>query len=252
MAYQTVVALLDAYESALSNRFDVNPGSGSYDLASQEDAAGSIFASLLPMLLMMFLFAGCMSVAPESIAGEKERGTIATLLITPLKRSHLALGKICALSIVALLAGTSSTIGTLLSLPQLMQMGGGITVPYGPVHYLALALIILSSVLLIVAVISIISAFAKSIKEAQSYITPLMIIVTLLGVSAMFGGGAQDGIGFYLIPFYNSVKAMVGVFTFQLNAAHLAVTVCANLVYTGLGVFLLTRMFNNEKIMFQR
>lgn len=250
-AYTTMLTLLDTYESALANKFDVNPGGG-YDLATEEDTAGSIFASMLPMLLMMFLFSGCMSVAPESIAGEKERGTIATLLITPLKRSHLALGKICALSIVALLSGASSTLGTLLSLPKLMQLDGDIAVPYGPVHYLALALIILSTVLLIVAAISIISAFAKSIKEAQGYITPLMIVVTLLGVTAMFGGGAQENILFYVIPFYNTVQAMVGIFAFQLNAAHLAVTVCANLVYTGLGVFLLTRMFNSEKVMFQR
>lgn len=70
-----------------------------------------IFSSMLPMLLMIFLFTGCMSVAPESIAGEKERGTIATLLVTPVKRSHIAIGKIIALSIIALLSGISSTLG---------------------------------------------------------------------------------------------------------------------------------------------
>lgn len=251
-AYSTTFALLDAYESTLANKFDVNPGPTGYDLATEEDAVGSIFASMLPMLLMMFLFAGCMSVAPESIAGEKERGTIATLLITPLRRSHLALGKICALSIIALLAGASSTIGTLLSLPQLMQMDGGLTVPYSAIHYLALALIILSTVLLIVAAISIISAFAKSTKEAQTYITPLMIMVTLIGITAMFGNGPQQSLPLYFIPFYNTVQAMTGVFSFQMDAAKLAVTVVSNLVYTGIGVFLLTRMFNSEKVMFQR
>lgn len=251
-AYSTMFALLDTYESSLANKFDVNPGPAGYDLATEEDAVGSVFASMLPMLLMIFLFSGCMSVAPESIAGEKERGTIATLLITPLKRSHLALGKICALSIIALLAGASSTIGTLLSLPQLIQMDGSLTVPYGTAHYLALALIILSTVLLIVAVISIISAFAKSTKEAQTYITPLMIVVTLIGITAMFGNGPQPSLPLYFVPFYNTVQAMTGVFSFQIDGAKLAVTVVSNLVYTGVGVFLLTRMFNNEKVMFQR
>ena len=251
-AYSTLYALLDSYESSLANKFDINPGPAGYDLATEEDAAGSIFASMLPMLLMMFLFSGCMSVAPESIAGEKERGTIATLLITPLKRSHLALGKICALSVIALLAGASSTIGTLLSLPQLMQMDGGITVPYSMAHYLMLALIILSTVLLIVAAISIISAFARSTKEAQTYITPLMIIVTLVGITAMFGNGPQQSLPLYFVPFYNTVQAMTGIFSFQMDGAKLAVTVISNLVYTGVGVFLLTRMFNSEKIMFQR
>lgn len=251
-AYSTMFSLLDTYESALANRFDVNPGEGGYDLATDEDTAGTFFASMLPMLLMMFLFSGCMSVAPESIAGEKERGTIATLLITPLKRSHLALGKICALSIIALLAGASSTIGTLLSLPKLMQMGGEFTVPYDINHYLSLTVVILSTVLLIVAVISIISAYSKSIKEAQTYITPLMILVTLIGITAMFGNGPQQSLPLYFVPFYNTVQAMTGIFSFQLDAAKLAVTVVSNLVYTGAGVFVLTRMFNSEKVMFQK
>lgn len=250
-AYSTMFSLLDSYESALTNRFDVNPGTG-YDLATKEDTAGTIFASMLPMLLMMFLFSGCMSVAPESIAGEKERGTIATLLITPLKRSHLALGKICALSVVALLAGASSTLGTLLSLPKLMQMGGELTVPYDIRHYLSLTVVILSTVLLIVAVISIISAYANSIKEAQTYITPLMILVTLIGITAMFGSGPQQSLPLYFVPFYNTVQAMTGIFSFQQDAVKLAVTVVSNLVYTGAGVFVLTRMFNSEKVMFQK
>ncbi|MGN0984934.1 MAG: ABC transporter permease [Candidatus Enterenecus sp.] len=251
-AYQIMSALLDSYESALANKFDVNPGGEGYDLATEEDTAGTLFASMLPMLLMMFLFSGCMSVAPESIAGEKERGTIATLLVTPLKRSHLALGKICALSIIALLAGASSTIGTLASLPKLMALGGDITVPYGPAHYLALTVIILSTVLLIVAAISVVSAFAKSIKEAQTYITPLMIVSTLVGVTAMFGGGPQERLPMYLIPIYNSVQAMVGIFSFQMVPARLILTILSNLAFTGAGVFLLTRMFRSEKIMFQR
>lgn len=251
-ARETVCALLDGYESALANKFDVNPGGAGYDLATKEDTAGTVFASMMPMLLMMFLFSGCMSVAPESIAGEKERGTIATLLITPLKRSHLALGKICALSIIALLAGASSTVGTLASLPKLMSLGDEISVPYGLTHYLALTVIILSTVLLIVAAISVVSAFAKSIKEAQTYITPLMIVSTLVGVTAMFGSGPQAALPMYLIPIYNSVQAMVGIFSFQMVPARLILTVVSNLVLTGAGVFLLTRMFNSEKIMFQR
>jgi len=251
-AYTVMTGLLEAYEAQLANRFDVNGGEEGYDLATREDAAGTYYSMLLPMLLMMFLYSGCSAVAPESIAGEKERGTIATLLVTPLKRSHLALGKICALSIIALLAGISSAAGTLLSLPKLIQLGGQVSVPYHIGHYLALTVTILSTVLLIVAAVSIISAFAKSTKEAQTYITPLMILVTLVGVTAMFGGGPQQTVSFYLIPFYNTVQVMTGIFSFQMNSAALALTTVSNLVYTGLGVFVLTRMFNSEKLMFQR
>ena len=251
-AYEMMSALLEGYESSLANKFDVNPGAGSYDLATEADTAGTLMSSMMPMLLMIFLFSGCTSAAPESIAGEKERGTIATLLITPLKRSDLALGKICALSIIALLSGISSTIGTLLCMPTLMQMEGDLGAAYSPVHYLALCLVILSTVLFLVACISLISAFAKTIKEAQTYVTPLMILAMVVGVTAMFGGGANTHLWAYFIPFYSSVQAMVGIFALELNWTYLLITVVSNLAYTAIGVWGLTRMFNSEKIMFQR
>ena len=251
-AYEMMSALLEDANTPLATKYDANPGAGSYDLATEADSAGTLMSSMMPMLLMIFLFSGCMSTAPESIAGEKERGTIATLLITPLKRSDLALGKICALSIIALLSGISSTIGTLLSMPTLMQMEGDLGAAYSPVHYLALCLVILSTVLFLVACISLISAFAKTIKEAQTYVTPLMILAMVVGVTAMFGGGANTHLWAYFIPFYSSVQAMVGIFALELNWTYLLVTVVSNLAYTAIGVWGLTRMFNSEKIMFQR
>lgn len=252
-AYTVVLAALDQYESSLANKFDVNRG-GSFDLATAQDQTSSIFSSMLPMLLMIFLFSGCIAVAPESIAGEKERGTIATMLVTPAKRSSIALGKIIALSIIALLSGISSALGTILSLPRLMGSAGGEMsgAAYGAGDYVLLGVVILSTVLLLVTLISIVSAFAKSTKEAQAYVMPLMILVMLLGVTAMFGGGAKESLVFYLIPLYNSVQCMVSIFSFEMVPAHILAAVAANLVYTGLGIFLLAKMFNSERIVFSK
>ena len=212
-AYGTMVSLLDAYESTLANKFDINREIADPDLATEEDASANFISSLMPMLLIMFLYSGCISIAPESIAGEKERGTIGTLLVSPLKRSQLAVGKILSLGVLAFLAGLVSAVATILSLPKLMGMDGGINVNiYGVKDYIFLALVILSTILLLVAVISIISAFAKTVKEASTAVVPLMIVVMLVGVTAMFGGGAQTGQLYYLIPIYNSVQSMSGVY----------------------------------------
>ena len=146
-----------------------NAGGEGYDLATAEDTAGSFFAMMMPLLLMMFLYSGCAAVAPESIAGEKERGTIATMLITPIRRSDIAMGKILALAIIAMISAASSTIGAVLSLPKIM---GGVTDEvnasiYGVKEYLLLSAVILSTVLVLVTAISVISAYAKTIKEAS-------------------------------------------------------------------------------------
>ena len=253
--YGMFIEMMDSYEAAMTNKFDTNADeSVQYDLASESDAAASIFSSMLPMLLLMFVFSACMAVGPESISGEKERGTIATMLVTPAKRSHIALGKIMALSIIALLSGLSSTIGTMLSLPKIANVGESDikTNVYGVSDYLLLAVVILAAVLLIVTLISIISAFAKSTKEANTYITPLMIVVMLVGLSGMFIDGTKTELYYYVIPIYNSVQAMTGIFSLDIMPSGMIVSVISNIIYTGIGVFILTRMFNNEKIMFNK
>ena len=252
--YQTVVALLDAYEAGMVNKFDVNAGGESYDLATAQDSMGSLFAMLMPMLLMTFLYSGCAAVAPESIAGEKERGTIATMLITPIRRSDIALGKILALGIISTISAAASAVGSILAMPKLMgaameDMNASI---YGITDYLLLAAVIFSTVLVLVTLISILSAFAKTIKEAQTYAMPVMILVMALGISGMFGGGASSELWAYSIPLYNSVQCMTGVFSFSILPVGVAVTVAANAAVTLLGVFVLAKMFNSEKIIFAR
>lgn len=254
-AYQTAVAVLDTFESQMTNLYDINRPSSAdqtFDLSTDEDMTGMIFSMMMPMLMMMLLFSGCMAVAPESIAGEKERGTIATLLITPTKRSHIAIGKILALSVMALISGTSSTLGTLLSLPKLM--GGAVELDgasYTPADYVMLAAVILSTVLVFITLISIISAYAKSVKEASTYLTPLMILSMLIGLSGMMGEAATER-PLYAIPIYNSVQNMIAIFSFRGDVINVIITVCTNITVTAVGVFVLTRMFNSEKIMFNK
>lgn len=253
-AFTVLTDLFDQYESSMTNKFDVNRGEGGYDMATKEDTAGMVFSSMLPFLLLIFLYSGCIAVAPEAIAGEKERGTIASLLITPAKRSHIALGKIAALSIITLLSGASSALGTILSLPELMgqqgeKLNGAV---YTVSDYLLLSVVIMSTVLVLVTLISIISAFARTIKEAQTYVTPLMIVVMLVGITAMFGGGAKDAIYYYMIPIYNSVQSMIGIFSFEVVPSNILVTAVSNLVVTGVGITVLAKMFNSEYVMFHK
>lgn len=223
------------------------------DLATDADVTGMIFSMIAPMLVLMLLFSGCMSVAPESIAGEKERGTLATMLVTPVRRSHIAAGKIIALSAISLLSGICSFLGIILSLPKLMGAAGNLSVAvYTAGDYLMILGIVLSSVLVMVALVSIVSAFAKSVKEATGMIGPLMILVMLLGVSTMFSSGATGSYLWYLIPLYNSARAMSGIFSFLASPVAVLITIAVNLVVAALLAVLLAKMFDSEKIMFNK
>ncbi len=254
-AYAIANAVLSEYEFAGENKYDINnPASGGkFDLATEKDVTSMIFSMLMPMLMMIFIFTGAMSIAPESIAGEKERGTFATILVTPVSRAGVAIGKIFALSIISVLCGLSSFIGIILSLPKLTGGMEGVNAAlYSVGDYFALFGVVVSTVLLVVAMISVVSAFAKTVKEATAYITPLMIVNVLLSITCMFGEGAPTSVWLYLIPLYNSVQAFNAVFSFTVVALNLAVAMIANLAYTALLVWLLTKMFRSERVMFNR
>ncbi len=239
VAYEIAVALVANYDMT--------------DLADEQSVARTVLSTVVPMVLLMLLFSGCMAVAPESIAGEKERGTIATLLVTPVRRSVIAVGKISALSVIALLSGLSSALGMLLSLPKLAgAAGGGISFSmYGFGDYAAVLGVILSTVLILVAVISIVSAYAKSVKEANGLVVPIMILVMLCGVFSMFAASVAS-IGLYFIPVFNSALVISTVLSGSVSAAGIAITVCVNIAFAALLVFVLTQMFKSERIMFNK
>ena len=255
-AYSMFSEVLSNYETELSNKFDVNADEKiSYDLAAKEDMTGKMFGSMLPMLLMIFIWSGCVAVAPESIAGEKERGTIATLLVTPMSRQALALGKIFALSIIAFLSGVSSFIGTFASLPAMYQeMSGGInTAFYSSKDFAFLFVIIISTTILMVALISVLSAFAKSVKESATIISPLMIVIMVISLLPMFSkGDVETPVTMFIIPLYNSVLCMNEIFKFSYSSISVVISVVANIVFTGILVLVLTKMFDSEKIMFSK
>ncbi len=222
------------------------------DVATEEDLSSMIFSMVGPILVMVMLMTGCVAVAPESIAGEKERGTLATMLVTPVKRSHIAAGKVLALSTISLLSGISSFIGIVLSLPKLMgESGVEISMlSYGIPEYLALLGIVLSTVLVMVALVSILSTFAKSVKEAAGMVSPVMIVVMVVALaSSLIPVG---GWYFCCIPLFNSAMVMNAIFSMALEPLHVLLTVAVNLVAATLLGWFLTKMFDSEKIIFSK
>ena len=223
-----------------------------YDVAD-ESIGSMIWSKILPMLILMMLFSGVMAIAPSAIAGEKERGTIATLLVTPMKRNELAIGKIISLSCIALLSGISSFIGIALSLPNMISAeDANLGFDYTFNDYIALMFIIFSSVLIMASAVSLLSALAKDVKNAGTMITPFMLVVMLCGLMPLMQDGASESITTYCIPFYNSIQAMTAVFAHELNWGFVAITLAANIVFAGVAVWGLTKMFNSEKVMFSK
>jgi len=219
---------------------------GTFD---ERKAFGGIIADMVPMMLLIFLFAGCMTITAEAIAGEKERGTISTLLATPTKRRDIAIGKIVSLSIIAMLSAISSFLGLVLSLPRLMNIS--IQTLFGFGEWALVFMILAATVLFIVGMMAVVSTFAKNMKEATMWISVLMFVG--IGVSLLTQIiGVQTAFYFYLIPMYNTILSLTTIMGYQVIAVNLLVTFVSNIVYTLIIVWVMTKLFNNERVMFAK
>jgi len=260
ISYARITNVINQYrEEIIVNRLSDPSDYMVFDFDSQivtdeQSAAGQGVASILPMLIVIFLFAGAMSIGPDAIAGEKERGTIATLLVTPIKRRDIALGKVFSLAILSLASALSSFVGVLLSLPKLLQLeGSNATMDiYGITDYAAILLVLMSTVLFITGLIAIISAYAKTIKEASMLIMPFYFIAIIVGILNSFNAGVSQETIVHLIPIYGPINLLAGIFTFDYLTVNLIIVVVSSILYTALFIYILNMMFKSEKIMFQK
>lgn len=238
------------------NVFDLNRGIEKDSIEDEQRATGKGMSTLFPMLIAIFLFAGAMSVGADIIAGEKERGTMATLLVTPVKRETLALGKIIALAIIAIVSASSSFLGIIASLPSAGKMfaSDGMDISalkFGSSEYLSLAAIMLTLVGLYVAVVCVVSVISNSVKEANTYMAPIYMVVMIAGFSTIFADGAVETWRF-LIPIYGSIIALKNLFAFELTSTMVLYTCASSIIVTSGAIYLIKILFNSERVMFSK
>lgn len=219
-------------------------GAVTANVGEKDMMAMKIAAMIIPMVTISILFSTVLSLCPEAIAGEKERGTLASLLLTPIKRGEFVAGKILSLSTTAIASGIVSFTGLILSIPKLM---GGFNITISPVDGLLLFLLVVTVLLLFVAIGVFISALANTVKEAAGYLSPIMIVFMLFGMAPSLFGFDQWYLSF--VPILNvcvSINAL-------LNGAEdlllfFGLTVASTVLYTGLLMFGVTKLFNKERV----
>lgn len=244
-AYDLFLTATEQFKTSLAHVLDVNRDVENPDVAKFSATSMSLISSLIVMLL----FSNC-SFVSESIAGEKERGTFATMLVTPISRTAIAFGKIVSLSFFAVLSGLSNFIGTMLGMRNMLPDDTADILPiYSVREYTYILLLFVSAVLLAVSIISIISAFSKSVKEAN---TSTLLVTTIAMMCSMVPQLNVDfsRIGWRCIPILSTAVSLNNIFLLEYSGTDVAVTCVSNLVFTLVSVFLLSKMFNSEKIMF--
>ena len=224
----------------------------SANVAPPEKVGGNVIGGIIPYFFIILCFTGAMYPAIDLTAGEKERGTMETILCSPVARTDLVVGKF----LLVLTASLSTVMFSLLSMGATFVLGGallaqGATLPaLDPLGLLAVVAMVLPVAVLFAAVLMTISLFAKSHKEAQSYVSPLIIVVILPAMMAMLPG-VELNTRLALVPILNislvSKELVSGVWHWH----YLALIFGSSCLYAGAALALCVRMFNRESVLFR-
>lgn len=225
------------------------------NVAPPKKVSGNLIGGIIPYIIILMSLTGAMYPAMDLTAGEKERGTIETLLCSPASRLDLVLGKFLMV-LTAAMATTFlslSSMGTSFFLAT-TYMGKGlaeklplaIDVPsLFMVFVMMLPLAVFFSALLMV-----LALFARSYKEAQSYVSPLMIVAIMPAVASMIPG-VELSAGLSLVPILNVSLASKELLSGSYQWGYLALILCSSTIYAGAALFAAVKLFQREEVMFR-
>ncbi|MEZ5275347.1 MAG: ABC transporter permease [Opitutaceae bacterium] len=223
------------------------------NLATEKATGGFILGIILPYVVILTASMGGVTSALDLIAGEKEKGTLETLLVSPASRKEIIVGKLGTVCVVSVLAGLCAIAGLIATLEIGVRLTAdlipiGIAISYASVAAMLLAIIPLT--LTTSALLLVISAFARNPKEAQAYIFPFMIVV-ILPAMLSFVLPAEGGQFLSLVPILNTAMVMKQVLSDMIRPDFIALATISSLVYAGLALRLVVALFQKESILFR-
>ncbi len=236
---QAIVEAVDAQES---------------NVASSQEIVGTLLGGVLPYFFVIFCFTGCMQPAIDLGAGEKERGTLETLLASPAGRLQILAGKFGVIVLTGLLAAMVSMLGLYVGFRRAGQLpekvSEGVQRILGLESILMIFSLLVPLTVFLGGVMLSLSLFAKSFKEAQSTISPLMVVVIVPAFVGMLPG-VELSATTALIPILNVSLAAKNIMSGEMSTwllaetyASLAVLAIASLAFTA-------RWFDRESVIFR-
>jgi sodium transport system permease protein len=230
---------------------EITPYSYSYkNVASDKETLGKLIGGFLPYLFITFGFVGCMYPAIDLFTGEKERGTLETLLTTPVSRWQILIGKMGVVVLSGFMAAAFTLIGIGLTIsvfniiddPRILAVIRQILT----IEFVLMLFTLLLPMLIFFAGIMIpIAVYAKSFKEAQSIITPLNIIVILPALVGFFPGISLNAVT-ASIPIVNFVLATKELVAGTLEINYLLLSFGVMVLLAGLSISFAFSRFDKE------
>jgi len=228
--------------------FTVNSDNQEVIIQDEAKASGRELGRMLPYFITILLFAGAMGIGTDMVAGEKERGTMASLLMTPIKRSSIALGKVFALMSLAGLSAIISVVAMVFFMPMMGGSGSTLEMSLTLQQMMLIGVLLIAISFLYSTIIALLSVFAKTTKEATTYVMPVYMLILVLGMMTMFSMG-EPSEQLFLVPIYNTALVLQGILTQEVTMFQYGITLGITVSISVLLIGVIVKAFNSEKVM---
>ena len=223
------------------------------ETAPPKRQAAEMMARILPYLILILAIQGAMYPAMDLTAGEKERSTIETLLVNPVSRLDVVLGKYAATSAVALGSAVFTLGGQYFFFRHMAGKvrEGGLPISLEPAALGLGLLLLLPVALMFAALLLAVCLHARNMKEAQSYVTPLMMLVIFPSMASMIPG-LKLSLALAFVPIFNVTLLMRDALMQDYGQLGMMAAVFAiNVGYAALALWAAVRMFQREEVIFR-
>lgn len=235
----------------------LHPVTATYrDHSSSESSIGSILGGIIPFLMITAILMGAMYPAIDATAGEKERGTLETLLTLPIGNMELIMSKFLSVATIAVVSVFINVISMGGIAMYLYATISSLSEGLGSFHiasFLPAALIsvvcVIAFALFMSALVMCVCAFAKSFKEANNYVTPLTLVVMLTGYIGFIPNIELDA-KTALIPVANICLLMKNLLIFKYDLSVILMVLFSNMIYAFVAIWFLGKVYNSESILF--
>ncbi len=248
---EQIAEMFDDYEQVLNPIVVENR-----NIASIEESTGSLFGYIIPFMLITSILMGAIYPAIDVTAGERERGTLETMMTLPVKNSEMMFSKFMAVSTIAVMSAFLNMLSMLLVglyMYDSMQLAN---TAFGEMNLLqfipsVIGLLICMPIfsMFASAVCLSICIFAKSFKEANNYSTPVLLVFMFASMAGMLPNLTLTT-KTALIPIVNVALFIKAIFELQFDWSNIVLVLLSNLVYSIAAVMLMSKLFSSEDVLF--
>ena len=225
------------------------------DKSSREQSMGSLMGSILPFMLVISLLMGTMYPAIDTTAGERERGTLETILTLPVTNRQLIVSKFLTVAVIGMISALLNILsmgGIAVYMYQILGMQTEVASFDMAKFYPAILvgiLCIFAFSLFISAITMCVTSFAKSYKEANNYITPLMLVIMFVGYIG-FIPNIELTQTMAMVPVANICLLIKNMLVFKIDYMIIAVVLISNVAYAVFAILFLSKIYDSESILF--